>query len=74
MTFHSAKKLLINLIPDWPALSAVVDKEEYFQLLSQTGAHQALHLDKQVMHAGLGRELFLTMPPLHLCRKAKTYD
>lgn len=43
--------------------------KEDLQLFAQVGAHQALHVDKQVMGAGGGGRLLLAMAVLHLKNK-----
>lgn len=43
--------------------------KEDLQLFAQVGAHQALHVDKQVMGAGSGGRLLLAMAVLHLKNK-----
>lgn len=53
-------------LPERSVLSSVINVEKDFELLSQIGAHQALHMDKQVMGACSSRGLLLAMPMLHL--------
>lgn len=54
------------LLPDWAILFTVKEREDDLQLLSQVGAHEALHLDKEVVTAGLNGGVFLPVSMLHL--------
>lgn len=54
------------LLPDWAILFTVKEREDDLQLLSQVGAHKALHLDKEVVTAGLHGGVFLPVSMLHL--------
>ena len=62
----------MEVSPEGPALAAVVDVEEDVEVLAQVGAHQTLHLDKQVMRARRDGSLFLPVPMLHLDRHTRT--
>lgn len=53
-------------LPDWAILFTVKEREDDLQLLSQVGAHEALHLDKEVVTAGLHGAVFLPVSMLHL--------
>ena len=53
-------------LPDWAILFTVKEREDDLQLLSQVGAHEALHLDKEVVTAGLHGGGFLPVSMLHL--------
>ena len=63
----------MEVSPEGPALAAVVDVEEDVEVLAQVGAHQTLHLDKQVMRARRDGSLFLPVPMLHLDRHTRTH-
>lgn len=54
------------LLPDRAVLFTVKERENDLQLLSQVGAHEALHLDKEVVAAGLHGGVFLPVSMLHL--------
>lgn len=56
-------------LPEWSVLSSVVNMKEDLQLFAEVGAHQALHVDKQVMGAGGSRRLLLTVAMFHLKKK-----
>lgn len=53
-------------LPDWPILFTVKQREDDLKLLSQVRTHEALHLHKEVVIAGLYWGIFLPMSVLHL--------
>lgn len=53
-------------LPDWSILFTVKEWKDDLKLLSQVGTHEAFHLHKEVMTAGLHWGIFLPMSMLHL--------
>lgn len=66
-TYNKELKSCVHMpLPDWAILFTVEEREDDLQLLSQVGAHEALHLDKEMVTAGLHRSVLLPMSMFHL--------
>lgn len=55
-----------HVVPDGPIFFAIKEWEDYFQFLSQIGAHQTLHLHKKMVAASWYWCVFFSMTMLHL--------
>lgn len=62
---------ILKPLPEWPVLPSIINVKVDFELLPQIGAHQTLHMDKQVMGASGRRCLLFTMAMLHLQQKGR---
>lgn len=66
-TYNKKLKSCVHMpLPDWAILFTVEEREDDLQLLSQVGTHEALHLDKEMVTAGLHRSVLLPMSMFHL--------
>lgn len=61
-----------HTLPDGSIFFTIKEWEDYFQFLSQIGAHQTLHLNKKMVAARWYRRVFFSMTMLHLKISQKT--
>lgn len=54
------------MVPDGPIFFAIKEWEDDFQFLSQIGAHETLHLNKEMVAASWYWCVFFSMTMLHL--------